>query len=100
MDPSVPFAPVPALVAFVGNTFLCGFTVVHVAGLLAAALSRLAEGTRYERLGQAACVLSLAAVGGLCGLSLEVGPGVAATSAVTLTGITMIAVVDLPRVER
>lgn len=99
MDPLAPLPAVPVPVGLMGNLFLCGFTAVHVGGLLAAALSRLTEGTRYERLGQVACVVALAAVGGLCGLSLEVGPGVAATSAVTLTGITMIAVVDLPRGE-
>ena len=38
---------------------------------------------------------ALAAVGGLCGYCIQFGPHAAATSAVTLLVMTMIAVVDL-----
>jgi len=92
--------PAGATLAFVGGTFVCGLTAVHVVGLAAAALERLAEGTRYERWCQALCLLALGAVGAVCGLTLEVGPGVAAASAVTLMVMTMIAIIDVPRPER
>ncbi|MFZ4732990.1 MAG: hypothetical protein ACOYK7_10690 [Pirellulales bacterium] len=95
-----PTLPTVALIAFVGGSFVCGLTAVHVVGLVAAAMARLAEGTRYERWCQAACLVALGAVGAVCGLTLEVGPGVAAASAVTLMVMTMIAIIDVPRPER
>ena len=97
---AVPLPAAGVLLAFVGGSFVCGLTAVHVVGLAAATMARLAEGTPYERLCQGMCLAALAAVGAVCGLSLEVGPWVAAASAVTLLVMTMIAIIDLPRPER
>ena len=80
---------------------LCAVGIVQVAGIIAAVASRLAEGTPYERLGHWLCVIALAAVGGLSGFCLQYGPDSGAMCAVTLTVMTMIAIVDLrPVVER
>ena len=68
---------------------------IQLFGLVAAAGARLAQGTRYESACQWGCVAALAVVGGLCGSSIQIGPHAAATSAVTLLVMTMIAVVDL-----
>jgi uncharacterized membrane protein len=68
---------------------------IQLFGLVAAAGARLAQGTRYESACQWGCVAGLAAVGGLCGYCIQFGPHAAATSAVTLLVMTMIAVVDL-----
>lgn len=89
-------APSSPLLAFVGGPFVCGLTAVHLFGLAAAAMARLAEGTPYERGCQASCLGALALVGAACGLTLEIGPGVAAASAVTLMVMTMISIVDVP----
>jgi len=79
--------PVSPLVVVLGGIQLCG--------LAAAAGARLSQGTRYETACQWGCVAALAVVGGLCGSSIQFGPHAAATSAVTLLMMTMIAVVDL-----
>ena len=73
----------------------CAMSGVQILGIAAAAMSRLAEGTRHERICQWLLLLSLAAVGGLCGFSLQFGAAAGAVCAVTLTMMTMIAVVDL-----
>jgi hypothetical protein len=74
---------------------LCTLGLVQILGLLAAAAARLAEGTRYERGGQWACMVALVVVGLVCGLSLRIGPDSSAACAVTLTLMTLIAIVDV-----
>jgi hypothetical protein len=76
------------------SPLLCTLGLVQVLGIVAAASARLAEGTRYERVGQWLCMLSLVVVGGVCGWSLQFGPGSSAACAVTLTLMTLIAVID------
>ena len=82
------------LFAIAVNPLLCALGVMQILGILAAASARLAEGTRYERGGQWLCLLSLVVMGGLCGWSLQLGPGVSAACAVTLTLMTLIAIMD------
>ena len=82
------------LVAFAVSPVLCAMSAVQLAGLAAAGLVRLAEGSRHERHCQWLLVVALAAVGGLCGFALHYGPASAAVCAVTLTLMTMITVVD------
>ena len=74
---------------------VCALGGVQLLGLVAAAVARLAEGSRYERACQWCCMGALAVVGGLCGFAIQFGPDAAATSAVTLLLMTMIAVVDI-----
>lgn len=76
------------------SPLLCTLGLIQVLGIVAAAAARLAEGTRYERGGHWLCLVSLVVVGGLCGWSLQLGPGSSAACAVTLTLMTLIAVVD------
>jgi hypothetical protein len=76
------------------NPLLCALGLLQVLGVVAAAAARLAEGTRYERRGQWLCLLALVVMGGVCGWSLQLGPGVGAACAVTLTLMTLIAIVD------
>ena len=76
------------------NPLLCALGIMQILGIVAAASARLAEGTRYERGGQWLCLLSLIVMGGLCGWSLQLGPGVSAACAVTLTLMTLIAIMD------
>jgi len=76
------------------NPVLCGLAIVQILGILAATAARLAEGTRFERGGHWLCLMSLAVVGGVCGWSLQVGPGSTAACAVTLTLMTLIAIID------
>ncbi len=83
-----------SLFAVAVSPILCALSAVQVFGLLAAALARLAEGTRHERGCQWVLVIALAAVGGLCGFALQFGPASAAACAVTLSLMTMIAVFD------
>ena len=82
------------LFAIAVNPLLCALGIVQILGVVAAASARLAEGTRYERGGQWLCLISLVVVGGLCGWSLQLGPGVRAACAVTLTLMTLIAIMD------
>jgi hypothetical protein len=74
---------------------LCAVGAVQVLGIIAAAASRMAEGTRHERVGHWLCVAALGTVGGLCGFCLQYGPDSGAMCAVTLTVMTMIAIVDV-----
>jgi len=83
-----------SLFALAVSPVLCAMSAVQVFGLVAAGLARLAEGTQHERGCQWLLVIALAAVGGLCGFALQFGPASAAMSAVTLTLMTMITVVD------
>lgn len=87
-----PFAIVPVVAAI--SPLACAMTGVQVFGLVAAGLVRLAEGTRHERVCQWLLLLSLAAVGGLCGFALQFGAAAGAVCAITLTVMTMICVVD------
>ena len=82
------------LLAVAVNPLLCALGLVQVLGLVAAASARLAEGTRYERGGQWLCLLALVVMGAVCGWSLQLGPGVGAACAVTLTLMTLIAIID------
>jgi hypothetical protein len=90
--PPAPFALVTVVAAM--SPLACAMTAVQVVGLVAAGLVRLAEGTRHERACQWLLLLSLAAVGGLCGFALQFGPAAGAVCAITLTAMTMICVVD------
>lgn len=83
------------LFAIAVSPVLCAMSAVQIFGLVAAGLARLAEGTRHERNCQWLLLASLAAVGALCGFALQFGPDAGAVCAVTLTLMTMIAVVDL-----
>ena len=82
------------------NPLFCLVGLVQLLGLLTAGGTRFTEGTRYERLGQWACLAALGLVGTVCGVTLQLGPGIATTSAVTLTLMTMIAIVELPVTRR
>jgi hypothetical protein len=82
------------LFALAVSPFLCTLGAIQVMGLAAAGISRLAEGTRHERIGQWLCLAALAVVGGMCGYSLRIGPDSCAACAVTLTLMTLIAIVD------
>ena len=83
-----------SLFALAVSPVLCAMSVVQMLGLVAAGLTRLAEGTRHERGCQWLLVVALAAVGCLCGFALQFGPACAAVCAVTLTLMTLIAVFD------
>jgi hypothetical protein len=74
---------------------LCAVGAVQILGIVAAAASRMTEGTRHERAGHVLCVAALGTVGGLCGFCLQYGPDSGAMCAVTLTLMTMIAIVDI-----
>lgn len=74
---------------------LCTMGVIQILGVIAAAASRLAEGTAHERAGHWLCLAALAVVGGLCGFSIQYGPDAGAMCAVTLTLMTLIAIVDV-----
>lgn len=82
------------LFAIAVSPLLCALGLVQVLGIVAASAARLAEGTRYERGGQWLCLFALVVVGGVCGWSLQFGPGSSAACAVTLTLMTLIAIVD------
>jgi len=82
------------LFALAVSPLLCTLGAIQILGIAAAASARLAEGTRFERGGHWLCLLSLVVVGGLCGWSLQFGPGASAACAVTLTLMTLIAIID------
>ncbi len=82
------------LFAIALNPLMCAIGLLQVLGIVAAATARLAEGTRYERGGQWLCLIALVVVGALCGWSLQLGPGASAACAVTLTLMTLIAIID------
>ena len=82
------------LFAIAVSPLLCTLGLVQLLGIMAAAAARLTECTRYERGGQWLCLVSLVVVGGLCGWSLQFGPGSSAACAVTLTIMTLIAIID------
>jgi hypothetical protein len=74
---------------------LCTMGAIQILGVVAAAASRLAEGTPHERAGHWLCLVALAVVGALCGFSIQYGPDAGAMCAVTLTAMTLIAIVDV-----
>lgn len=76
------------------SPLLCTLGAIQVMGLAAAGISRLAEGTRHERVCQWLCFMAILVVGGMCGYSLRIGPDSCAACAVTLTLMTLIAIVD------
>lgn len=79
------------------SPMVCLLGGVQAVGLMASLSARVAEGTRFERVAQVACLAALGLVGGLCGFAIQFGPDAAAMSAVTLLVMTMIAVVDVRR---
>lgn len=83
--------------AVAANPLFCLIGFVQLVGLLIAGAARFTEGTPYERAGQLACLVTLGLVGTMCGVTLPLGPGIATTSAVTLTLMTMIVIIELPR---
>lgn len=82
------------LLAFAVSPTLCLLGGVQLLGVVAAGVSRLAEGTRHERLGHGLCLVSLAVIGTLCGAAIRIGPDAAAACATTLAVMTLIAVAD------
>jgi hypothetical protein len=93
-----PIDMTPALpLAVAANPLFCLVGLVQLIGLLVAGSARFTEGTPYEQIGQWACLVTLGIVGTMCGVTLPLGPGIATTSAVTLTLMTMIVIVELPR---
>jgi len=83
------------LFAVAVSPLLCTLGAIQLLGIAAAGIARLAEGTRHERSGQWLCFAALAIVGGMCGYSLRIGPDSCAACAVTLTLMTLIAIVDV-----
>jgi len=82
------------LLAVAVSPALCALGVVQVLGVGAAAAARLVEGTRHERLGHRLCVGGLAVIGMTCGAAVRLGPDAAASCAVTLAVMTLVAVCD------
>jgi hypothetical protein len=82
------------LFAVAVSPLFCAIGAVQVLGIVAAAAARLTEGTPHEGGGQCLCLAALALVGGVCGVSIQIGPAVAAGSATTLALMTLIAVAD------
>ena len=79
------------------NPLFCLVGLLQLIGLLVAGATRFTQGTPYERTGQWSCLIALGLIGTICGVTLQLGPGIATTSAVTLTLMTMIVVIELPR---
>ena len=79
---------------------LCALGAVQVFGVVTAGVARLVEGTRHERLGHWLCVGGLAVIGTTCGAAVRIGPGAAASCAVTLAVMTLVAVCDLGTRQR
>lgn len=87
--------PCPTMFATMAvSPSLCALGAVQLLCVAAAGFSRLAQGTRFERGGQAVCLAALAVIGGLCGVAIQMGPDSAAACAGTLALMTMIAVAD------
>ena len=90
----------PLFAALAVSPALCTLGVVQVLGVAAAAVSRLAEGSRHERVGHWLCFAGLAAIGTACGAAVRIGPGAAASCAVTLAIMTLVAVIDVAPRQR
>jgi len=84
----------PCLIAASVSPMLCALGAVQVLAVAAASAARLSEGTRHQAIGQWLCLGALAVVGGLCGATIRLGPDAAASCAVTLAIMTVIAVAD------
>ena len=82
------------LFALAVSPTLCALGAVQVFGVVAAGVARLVEGTPHERLGHRICMGGLAVIGTTCGLAVRLGPDAAASCAVTLAIMTLIAVCD------
>lgn len=80
---------------FAVSPVVCLLGGIQAAGIAASFSTRITQGTRFQSAAQAACLAALAVVGATCGYTIQVGPGAAAMSAVTLMLMTMIAVVDV-----
>jgi len=83
-----------SLIALAVSPALCALGAVQVFGVVTAAFARLVEGTKHERLGHWLCVGGLAIIGATCGAAVRFGPDAAASCAVTLAIMTLIAVCD------
>jgi hypothetical protein len=83
------------LAALAVSPTLCTLGAVQVLGVVAAAVARLTEGSPHERIGHWLCFAGLAVIGTACGVAVRIGPGAAASCAVTLAVMTLVAVVDL-----
>jgi len=92
--PAIALVATPLLAQAV-SPLLCTLGAIQVMGLAAAGISRLAEGTRHERVCQWLCFAAILVVGAMCGYTLRIGPDSCAACAVTLTLMTLIAIVDL-----
>ncbi len=83
--------------ATAANPLFCLVGLLQLVGLLVAGATRFTQGTPYERTGQWTCLAARGLMGTVCGISLQLGPGIATTSAVTLTLMTMIVIIELPK---
>jgi len=94
---SVPVSVAAAmtLLALAVSPALCALGAVQVLGVVTAGIARLVEGTRHERAGHVLCIGGLAVIGATCGAAVRLGPDAAASCAVTLAIMTLIAVCDL-----
>lgn len=82
------------LLAIAVSPSLCALGAVQAFAVATAGVARLVEGTRHERLGQWLCVGGLAAIGTTFGAAVRLGPDAAASCAVTLAIMTLVAVCD------
>lgn len=83
-----------SLIALAVSPALCALGALQVLGVVVAGVARLVEGTRHERLGHAMCIAGLAVIGATCGAAVRLGPDAAASCAVTLAIMTLIAICD------
>lgn len=88
------------LLALAFSPSLCAIGAVQVLGVATAGIARLVEGTRHERLGHWLCVGGLAAIGTTFGIAVRHGPDAAASCAVTLAIMTLVAVCDFGKPAR
>lgn len=82
------------LLAIAVSPSLCALGALQVLGVATAGVARLVEGTRHERLGHWLCLGGLAVIGTTCGAAVRLGPDAAASCAVTLAIMTLVAVCD------
>lgn len=82
------------LLALAVSPSLCALGAVQVLGVMTAGFARVVEGTRHERLGHWLCLVGLAVIGTACGVAVRLGPDAAASCAVTLAVMTLVAVCD------
>lgn len=82
------------LLALACSPALCALGAVQLLGVVSAGIARLVEGTQHERMGHGLCYGGLAVIGATCGAAVRLGPDAAASCAVTLALMTLIAVCD------